>query len=180
MPDPIENPFRLRCMLNLTARFETIERVESDASPYAYNLAPDVDVGGRVFRGRAIFGENDPIPMLSILEDPRAFDMVHGPGGSEITDGDWPLIVQGFVDDDFENPTDPAHWLMADVKRVLAAARKESGNLLGQGAKAPMVDKIAFGAGVVRPPDNEVSTKAYFLLPVILSVVEDHENPFAA
>lgn len=164
-------PFRLVVQKRLTAALEGI----TVANGYQSDIGP-----GRVFRGRLYYGDQDPIPMISILEEPIAsetdLEPLDGQGGST----PYNLMIQGFVQDDPENPTDPAHVLMADVKKVLAALNKEratTDRVLAFPDKAPTVLGIEFGGGVVRPPDD-LSAKAYFWLRVTLSLVEDNEDPY--
>lgn len=164
-------PFRLRLQRTLTDKFEEI-------GPPHYEHSME----GRVFRGRAFFGENDPLPMISILEEPADPDADLGPPESASGTSTYTLLVQGFAEDDFDNPTDPAHHLMAHVKAKLSEIRKtrhEVTGLLGFGETSPIVDALEFAGGVVRPPDGEVSAKAYFWLRVTMKLVEDHDNPFA-
>ncbi len=135
-----------------------------------------VDFTGKVYRGRTIFGDNDPIPMLSILEVPIPLDQVVPPPDSSYSNGSWELLIQGFAKDDPVNPTDPAHVLMAAVKKRLAVEKKRNldFDILGLGT---FIRNMNIGAGVVRPPD-EVSAKAYFWLNLTLDIVEDLANPF--
>lgn len=166
-------PFRLAVLRRLTDILSEI----TIANGYQHDLA------GAVFRGRTAFGANDPIPMLSLLEDPRAIAQ-DSAADSGISRGPWDLILQGFAEDDAVNPTDPAHILMADSKRRLVAERgqrdeRRQPNILGFGYKASAVEDILLGAGVVRPPDGDISDKCYFFLPVTLMLVEDHRNPFS-
>lgn len=168
-----DRPFRLRVLDALTDCLRNI----TPANGYAHDLS------SAVFRGRAMFGDDDPLPMVSILEPPVAPDQI----ASSLADsaGGWDLLVQGFVQDDRLNPTDPAYLLLADVKRALALeqVRREGRmpNPLGMGGGAGSgneVTGIDIGAGVVRPADD-VSAKAYFWLTLTLQVVEDPENPYA-
>lgn len=166
------DPFRLRVQKALSAALEQISVANGDHH----------DLAGSVFRGRAIFGDDDPLPMLSILEEAIAPESNLGPVTSQAASGTYNLMIQGFVDDDKANPTDPAHLLLADVKKKLAQLRAEARSdqgVLGFGRKAPVVDQLAFDGGVVRPPDGEVSARAYFWLRLTLTLIEDHENPFA-
>lgn len=163
----MSDPFRLRILKNLTAALETI----TVANGYTHELA------GKVFRGRTAFGESDPIPMVVILEgieqeQPRFSSQ---PAGSDAAKEPWELLLQGFVEDDPLNPTDPAHVLMAEVKKRLAQERTTDNgrNILGMGGK---VMRMNIGNGVVRPPDD-ISNKAYFWLRVSLMIVEDMGNP---
>lgn len=139
-----------------------------------------VDVGDNVFRGRGVFGDETPIPALSILEVPIPLDQLPPPLGSAKSSGGWELVVQGWVKDNKVNPTDPAHVLLADVKRCLAIESKKtnwdspSDGILGLGLS---VTALYIGTGVVRPPE-EVSAKAYFWLTITLELAEDLEQPY--
>ena len=163
-------PLRLRILKAMTVALKEI----SPANGFATN------VQGNVFRGRVIFGENDPIPLLSILEVPIPLDQTPAPTDSEFSSGGWEIMVQGFVTDDPENPTDPAHLFMADVKKRLAQERRKAlamkaeEGIFGLGN---FVTGMRIGAGVVRPPD-EISAVAYFWLTVTLDIVEDLSDPY--
>jgi hypothetical protein len=134
------------------------------------------DLPGRVFRGRVIFGERDPVPMVSILEVPLPLEQIVSPRDATESAGGWDLMIQGFVEDDSKNPTDPAHRLLADVKKRLALEKRRvtAGEVFGMNA----ISGIRIGPGVVRPPD-EVSAKAYFWLSLVIEMVEDLADPFA-
>jgi hypothetical protein len=174
-------PFRLKVLVRLTEELQSIARTTVDAEPcYTYDLAADVDWPlGKVFRGRGAFGRNDPLPMLSILEDPKQLTEDEAlPHTSAATQSEYNLIIQGFIQDDSVHPTDPAHFLMADVKARLHALRAVRYDILGFGAKKPCVTDIMVGSGIIRPPDIDISEKAWFALPVRLCLVEDGSNAF--
>lgn len=161
------DPFRLRILKALT---EALEEINPD-NGYTHDLR------GSVFRGRDIFGEGDPLPMVSILEavDEKAQLAPPKAGGTQA--GPWELLIQGFLDDDLLHPTDPAHRLMAEVKKRLAQekVRERQRNILGMGGK---VADLNISPGVVRPPDED-SAKAYFWLRLTLEVVENLLDPYA-
>ena len=169
-PSPLPDPLRLYAMKRITTVLEGIT--------VANGFKHDLD--GRVFRGRAIFGEGDPIPMLSILEVPIPIDQLPSPGSE--SKGGWEIMVQGFAADDRVNPTDPAHLLLADVKQCLGREKKKEvwdkpgDGIFGLGG---IVDKLYIGTGVVRPAD-EISAKAYFWLTITLEMVEDLADPYNA
>ena len=183
-PDPL--PFKLRALTALTAALKEI----TPANGYVCDLA-DFDPGdgvttARVYRGRAWYGETDPIPLLSVLEGVSPADEVAEPPASgTVAEYDWPLLVQGFVDDDADNPTDPAYILMADVRRRIAEEnkRKAAGTHmpdplgLGLTGKNRIVE-LSVGPGVVRPADD-VSSKAWFWLTVTCRVVDNAAEPYA-
>lgn len=162
MPDQ-PRPFRLRVLDVITDAIANV----SPANGFHHDLSASV------FRGRLAYGPNDPIPMVSILEDPRAVDLLAAQGIATVK-GEWTLLIQGFCEDDLENPTDTAHYLAADVRAALAPLASPVGhtrNYLGLGASRPCVDAIQIGFPIVRPPDD-FSAKAYFWLPLKLKLVE--------
>lgn len=162
-------PLRLRILKALTAELEKVVPTEGGVT----------DLSGRVFRGRDEFGNGDPIPMLSLLEsvdekfiDGTSAKMIRG---SSERQNSWELLLQGWVDDDPDHPTDPAHYLMADVMQRLAAIRLAKNNILGFGG---LITELDFTPGIVRPPDT-ISDKAYFWVKLRINVVEDHSDPYA-
>jgi hypothetical protein len=159
-----DDPRRLRALKNLTACFEAI----TVAGGYK------TDIGaGHVFRGRRVYGDDDPLPLVAINDFPLPEDQLPVPRGGTTRETDWQLLVQGFVEDDRLNPSDPAHVLAADCQKALAfEARKNTElqpDVLGMGG---LVTDIRIGAAVVNAPD-EISSKAYFYMPVTLTIVED-------
>lgn len=160
------DPFRLHVLKQLTACLQEI----TEANGYAHTMTD------RVFRGRTIFGQETAVPFLSILEVPIPLDQLRMPGDSALSAGPWDLLVQGFVKDDPKNPTDPAHLLMADVRKRLGMEKTKilDGTILGMKS----VTDMTIGPGVVRPPDADVSSTAYFYLSVTLHLAEDLEDPY--
>lgn len=182
------DPFRLRVQKALAAALEPIK--QRDPKTGEQKIA---DFVGRVFRGRDAFGNNDPIPMLSILEPPLPIDGIVPSATNTGGMGEWDLMIQGFLPDDKENPTDPAHRLMADVKVALAAEKRrlQPGNrqpdpfgmgkavvLNGKNVGNCVVEIKTIGPGVVRPPEIGVSNMAFFWLTLTLKIAEDIDNPF--
>jgi hypothetical protein len=160
---------RLGVLKQLSAYIET---EVTPANGYAFDLT------GAVFRGRVAFGSEDPIPMVSILEGmmPDEDPITGGFEQNEQKDN-WKLLVQGWVEDDDVNPTDPAHQLMASVKKALGKMRGTSN--LGQFVGTPFenVADFVIGPGVVRPPDTQ-SAKAYFWQRITLTITERVDEPF--
>lgn len=161
------DPLRLRI---LKALCESLEQI-TPANGYQHDLT------GSVFRGRDIFGYKDPLPMVSVLEAVNDDEQVPSPRSSGMSTGPWSLQIQGFAQDVRANPTDPAHFLMADVKKRLIEERMRNRqyDILGLGNN---VTELQMGSGVVRPPD-EISSVAYFWLRLTLTVVENLNDPFA-
>ncbi len=179
------DPFKLRVLHALT---DIIKEVTPD-NGYVSNLA-DFDPGdgvttARVYRGRAWFGDSDPIPMVSVLEPVEEADLFFTvPDDDTSGTYDWPLLVQGFVNDDPLNPTDPAYKLMRDVRRRLI--REKARRKPGRNTTDPLgtaewnlagcrVSNLKVSTGKVRPADD-VSAKAYFWMVVTLTITEDAEE----
>lgn len=156
-------PFRLRVLKALT---EALEEVEFLGETMA----------GKSFRGRLVYGDDEVLPMFSILEPPIPLDVLFSKGDKALSTGLWELLIQGFVPDDHENPTDPAHHLMALTKaRLVQEKRRDKGsNILGMKGR---VVEMFIGQGSVRPAD-EVSARAYFWLTLTLRLVENLEDAY--
>lgn len=175
----MDDPFRLKVMKALCAQLKTITL----ANGYQHDMADYLDDDGvtmeRVFRGRDLFGDNDGLPMLSILEDPRSVDSNNAPSNSPNAVTPWRLIIQGFVRDDKLHPLDPAYYLSADVVKALAAAKESRVDFLGFGKRAPCILSMNIGSPIHRPGDDEVSAAAYFIVPVTLTLAEILDQPYA-
>lgn len=186
-PDPL--PFKLRVLHALTDCLKTI----TPANGYVFDMA-DFDPGdgvmtSRVYRGRMAFGDDgdgggDPLPMISILEGVSPADEVaEPPVNSVVGQYRWPLLVQGFLEDDKQNPTDPAYVLLADVRRRLVQEKKRGRNPNRAertifGFTADKIIDLHVGAGVVRPADD-VSARAWFWLSMEIEIIDDADKPYA-
>lgn len=169
-------PQRLRILKAFTAG---LGEINGAPGGYHYDLTPTAEVPQRVFRGRVIFGASDPLPMISILEAVLPGEQTPGAPENPNRLGPWDLMIQGFVDDDFDNPTDPAQFLLADTVRRLALEKKKSYRQGGVFGFPNTILRLDIGVGVVRPPD-EISAKAYFWLPISLEMSEDLTDPYFA
>lgn len=173
---PTRVPFRLKVLMALTTALEGI----NPDNGFEFDMRPTTKQGGRVqrkvFRGRGKYGRNDPIPMLSILEVPIPQDAVTTRGDNTLSTGAWELLIQGFCDDDLDDPSDPAQAFMAEVKALLVREkRRERGhNILGMGGR---ISELYIGQGSVRPAD-EASDKGFFWLTLTLRIVENLEDPY--
>jgi len=155
------------------------------ANGYSHDMSDFEDSAGRpaerVFRGRDFFGANDPVPMLSVLEDPRAPEPFNGSGTSAKSQNSFRVLIQGFVADDKHHPLDPAYAMSAEVIKALVAAKQAATGVLGLNKvmRAPCVMAMQIGQPVHRPGRDEVSDPAYCLIGVTFLLAEDLENPFA-
>lgn len=160
-------PLRLRVLMALTSKLEQITVVNG----YIHNLT------GNIHRGRDVFDEEDELPLVCILESGDEPPQQTPPRGSTSVKSKWDLLIQGWVDDDKSNPTDTAHYLLADVKKCLAleVIALRDYNAFGMGRT---IDAIDFSPGVVRPADS-ISSKAYFWMKLQLTIVENLSDPYA-
>jgi len=158
------DPLRLRIQKGLTTALEEI----TPANGYNFDLS------GKVFRGRMLFGENDPDTMVSMLEPPEPPETENAPASVHKAISVWMLLIQGTVPEDFNNPTDGAYLLLADVVRRIAIERaKLGGNLLEDpfGVSANELVGVEIDQGIVRPAERPVK-RAFFWLPVKFRIVE--------
>lgn len=170
---PHVDPLRLRVLKKLGEELQKI----TPANGY------NVDLTRKVFRGRDVFDRNDPVPMVSILESILEKDQLQALPGGSTKAGPWELLIQGWAEDDKDNPTDPAYHLLAQVQRRLveitrmpyADANRRGCDILQMGG---IITALRFSRGVVRPADD-VSSKAYFWLKVELDLVENLLDPYA-
>jgi len=170
---PVNEPYRLRLLKRMTA---ALHEINGEDGGYFNDLRPTEETPIKVFRGRVVFGDKDPLPMVSLLEAVLPGEQYPGAPDNPNRHGPWDLMVQGFVDDDFDNPTDPAQFLLADVVRRLALERNNV--YRGTGIFGfQNITRLDLGVGVVRPPD-EISAKAYFWLPITLILAEDLTDPY--
>lgn len=147
----------------------------------------EFDLTGKVRRGKLRLTQDTVMPLVSILESPNPDLNVERPGGSaggaDEQRDQWIVFLQGWVEDDFDNPTDPAHQLMASVKKSLAKLRDDlvAGKYRDRppGAQSALcaVTNLEIDPGVVRPP-NELSEKAFFWMHLIIGIVEPLDDPF--
>jgi hypothetical protein len=161
-------------------RLDVLKALTSHLQGIASANGYEIDLSDAIRRGRTLFGEGDPIPLVSILESPRSDPgRFAGENFAERSEK-WSLLIQGWVVDDPSNPTDPAYILMATVEHRLAriiAVNRSTGEpafpdeyMLGR-----KVAEFTVMPGVVRPPMEQVSSKAFFYLPVQVALVRENE-----
>lgn len=166
---------RLTVLKALTAYLEAEVR---PSNGYQHTLA------GAVFRGRMFRTSNDPAPMISLMEniDPDRYPRFAGGDLQAPTPkSDWIILLQGWVEDDKRNPTDPAYNLMADVEKALAKIL-DRGGPYGEPGPQYMLGNLISGMtmepGIARPPIEQVSSLAFFWKRIVLKLVEDPNDPY--
>jgi hypothetical protein len=142
-----------------------------------------VSLVGRVHRGRSVYADETPVPCLGIIEAPRPDDAVIEAADDRLRRVEnWTLLIQGWVADDKMHPTDPVYPLLEAVERkiVEVVARTHMGNPVNPSVFmfGGAVTGMRLSPGVVRPPQNNVSSRAFFYLPVTLNLPVDLAAPF--
>lgn len=158
---------RLQILKAITARIESV----MVANGYQFDLE------GSVFRGRGGFGDESPLPCIGIFEM-RPEDAVRA--DETIQKDDWFIAVQGYISVDEIHPTDPAHNLMADVKKALAGVLHDSPtNRNPNYMFGNLINDLQIDGGVVLPPSNDEKNTAAFVLKLTVNVTDDLVNPYA-
>lgn len=156
-------PRRLNVLYSLRTLISSIATVDGAA----------YDLKDSVYIGRGTFGEETPLPAVSILEAPRGDFGEFADDGAARSD-QWSLLIQGWAPDDVLNPTIPAYYLAEDVETALGRVMMTNRHN-GQPTYPTLyrlgglITSMSVSPPVVRPPD-QVSAKAYFYLPVRLGL----------
>lgn len=174
----MNDPKRLAMLKALTAYLLSEIKISNG---YQHNL---VDV----FRGRMFLDQTVKLPVLSVVDnpDPDRYPSSAGRRGYEhaTQNEDYILLIQGWAKDDKTNPSDPAHYLMADVRKALAkivrrgrpdeAYQPPAGVYLLGG----LITDLVMEPGVVRPPTEQLSSEAFFYMRVSVGYTEDPNDPY--
>jgi hypothetical protein len=137
-----------------------------------------------VFRGKTVYApDSSPLPMLSILESGRPDSGVFAGSGKYAYSETWDILLQGFAQNDTANPTDPAYFLCAAVQeRLVSVIQMNPRTGLGVDPVAfrlgGVITDLLIGPSVVRPPDNQVSSTAFFYLPLRAVFQTDNTQPY--
>ena len=176
---------KLAVLRALTTHIEGITR----ANGYEYDMGPVLQDDGstlrKVYRGRAVFGDDTPAPCISILEGPTpdAAPKEAALNGIKRVD-DWVIYIQGWVENADEHPTDTCYQLLACVEKRLSeiVSTRVSGMPTNPAAYmlGGAISAFTFTPGVVRPPQDQVSIKPFFYLPVVIQLPVDVTQPFVA
>lgn len=158
---------RLVILKALTTQLETI----TVTNGYQHNMS------GKVFRGRADFGNETQWPFIGVFEV-RPDDNMNR--ADESTQKDlWTLGIQGVIHSDTTHPTDPAHNLLADIRKALGQVLKPdtpvSRNPLHM--FGGLVVDMTVDGGVTFNPE-EFQGAAVCVLKVSIDLTENMENPY--
>lgn len=149
----------------------------------------DFDLSTSVFRGRLIYGDDDPTPLVSIVEHLSADVTVDVAGHNRIDRSEtWVLLVQGWLTHTPNNPTDDAYNLKAAVEKRLsmciemdpATGDPKFPSVYMLGFHKKCITNMTIGPGVVSVAVRaEASNKAFFYLPVGIGLATKINEPFA-
>lgn len=174
-------PVRLQILRAMTAALKEI----NPTNGYEFDLRDDADGVQRVVRGRLHIGEDEPVPMVSIIEPSMAPEPLSTQRQPDNTGhaGQWDLVVQGWANDDKSNPTDIGYQLMQEVRRRLAAEKpartgrpSSMGGITIFGFPSEVIENMTIGTPVVRPNEH-ISEQAVFWLLITLTIHEDLLDP---
>jgi hypothetical protein len=170
-------------------QLDILKRLTAHLQGITIDNGYEFEMSQAVFRGRMVYGEDDPVPMISIVEHLTADIAVETAGENDIMRQDnWVLLVQGWLSHEPDCPTDEAYQLKAATEHRLARLIK-----IDQSTGEPLypdeyllgikdtITGISIGPGVVSVAIREgASAKAFFYLPVGISLAIDISDPFVA
>lgn len=158
---------QLRILKGLTTHLEGI----TPANGYEFDLT------GRVYRGVTRFGADRPLPFVSILESLRPDPQPQEAGAERMTREDgWELLVQGWVDEDQNFPTDLLYQLKASVEKRTAEIVQEASPVY---RLDKLITSLRIGPGVVRAATPQPGGAEAFYLPLLVRYVINLADPFA-
>jgi hypothetical protein len=144
----------------------------------------------RVFRGRMLIADEVPLPALALIDTPSPIWQSYAGDDKLMSWGNWQLFVQGwwaYDPDKFDNPCDDVDLLAADValrlSMICAFDPKTGGGIypeiykLGLGGPA-LIDSIEIGPPVVRAPDGQQVTRAFFYMPIMITMSAELDKPY--
>jgi hypothetical protein len=134
-----------------------------------------------------LYGDDVPDEMVSIVEHLQGDIATDTAGEENIERAEtWILLVQGITKNDIDNPLDNTYNLKAAVEHRLA--RLILRNRYGDpefptefflGVKSwNVITGITIGPGIVSPPRQGISEKAFFYLPLGIGLALNISEPF--
>lgn len=170
MPDTKQ----LTILKRLTALLESI----TPANGYS------IDLTGRVFRGRSVFGPETEVPFVSILESLRPDPQpVEGGTNRWRRVEEWELLIQGWTAVDMVNPTDALYELKGAIEKCLARIIQTT----NEGSPAfpndyrlgRTVAAARIGPGIIRAATPQAGGTEALYLPLILDYSTDMSDPWS-
>lgn len=138
----------------------------------------EYDVAGKVWRGRTRPADESKQPFIIMFEMPPEDFQDHA--DQRTSSMPWYIGVQGYIVPDRVHPTDPAHNLMAAVKKRLGMLTDDGGasSMPDEWMLGGLVENIEVDGGMCFE-DDETTNCCYFALKLTLTLVENLGNPYA-
>lgn len=138
-----------------------------------------------VFRGRAVVGDEVPLPALALVDGPSPLWPSYAGDDKLMSWGDWQMFIQGWWNEDQsqDHPSDPAELLAADValrlSMVCAFNPETGGGLFPEIYQlGGLISSIDIGPPVVRAPDGQQQlTRAFFFMPIMIRMSASAAQP---
>lgn len=158
---------QLTILKSLTTHLQGI----TPGNGYEFNLS------AAVYRGVTRFGSDQALPFVSILESLRPDPNPREAGTEKLVREDtWELLVQGWVDENRQFPTDQLYQLKGAVEKRLAELVTAGNPAYRLGG---LVTKLRIGPGVVRAATPQPGGAEAFYLPLWVFYVINLADPFA-
>lgn len=140
--------------------------------------------GIKCWRGKSVLTAKDTKDTLSLLEAPRPIVGSPGDENGVQRSETWTLLLQGWPEDDHDEPSGPAYWMKAACEQQLSLVIAELPNGVKRTDNVYMlggdISSLTIGQGVVRPASEEGASRlAMFYIPLIIGLQTDVRNPFA-
>ncbi len=144
----------------------------------------DHDLEGQVYRGQSFHNEKlDGKPVLSLIE-PKATDFgAYADEEGTFRRDTWVILLQGWAQSDVRNPTDPVYELLADVETRLSDIVAKDPNSPNKPLWPAIYNLGGLVAGmklsqpIVRPPEEGLSSRAFFYMPIRFTLASDITQP---
>lgn len=170
-------------------QLDILKRLTTHLQGITFDNGYDFDMASSVFRGRIVYGDDDPVPMISIVEHLSADITVDIAGENKVERSEtWVLLIQGWLNHKPDNPTDDAYQLKAAVEKRLGECIKmdpRTGNPAFPdsyflGLRKGIITGLTIGPGIVSValPPQVASAKAFFYLPLGIGLAMDVSDPF--
>ena len=181
-------PLRLQILRALTDVIKQVNPTNlivpgDPSSRYEFDLRDDtstVPSRPRVTRGRLHIGEDEPLPMVTIVEPPMAIEGMSTQRQPDNTAhaGQWDMIIQGWAKGDPWYPSDVGYQLMQEVRCALAKEKKRgrNGNTNILGFDSTKIQNMTIGSPVIRPNEH-ISEQAVFYFVLTFTICEDTASP---